>query len=35
MQAAAPGTIVGLHASDSERDRFPGEATAMQCTLAR
>ena len=35
MQAAAPGTIVGLHALDSVRDRFTGVATAMQCTLAR
>ena len=35
MQAAALGTIVGLHASDSVRDRFTGVATAMQCTLAR
>ena len=35
IQAAALGTIVGLHASDSVRDRFTGVATAMQCTLAR
>ena len=38
MQAAAPRTIVGLHASDSVRDRFSAftsVATAMQCTLAR
>ena len=35
MQAAAPGTIVGLHAPDSVRDRFTSVATAMQCTLVR
>ena len=35
MQATVPGTIVGLHASDSVRGRFTGVATAMQCTLAR
>ena len=35
MQVAAPGTIVGLHASDSVRDRFTGVAAAMQYTLAR
>ena len=38
MQAAAPRTIVGLHASDSVRDRFSAftsVATAMQCMLAR
>ena len=35
MQAAAPDKIVGLHASDSVRDRFVGLGAAMDYTIAR
>ena len=35
MQAAALGTIVGLHASDSVWDCFTSVAAEMQCTMAQ